>query len=177
MIVVAVKPLVPLLLLTGVVGVAVPTLLIRGSQPVTPAATGPSNGTGTVNTTKTPDAAKEKEKDDKGVFTISGSVTQLVPGGSKPLTVTISNPNGYAIDVMTIAATVAAPNPGCPASALSVAPYTYTGGTKVTAPGKGSTTMTLTAQYVDSTSVNTSACNGATFPLTFTGTADKASNQ
>lgn len=166
----------PLLLLTGVVGVAVPTLLVRSGQDATPAATNPSAGTGTVGT-KPGAPAKEKDKEDKGVFTISGSATQLTPGTSKPITITITNPNGYAIDVTSISTAVGAPNAGCPASALSVAPFVWTSGPAVTAPGKGSTTMTLTAHYVDSVTVNTSACNGVTFPLTFTGTAEKATKK
>lgn len=166
----------PLLLLTGVVGVAVPTLVVRSTaQHAAPASAQPSSGTGTVttSTSKTP-GAKDKPKEDKGVFTITGSLTQLTPGGSQPLTVTIANPNGYDIDVTSIAAIVGAPNTGCPATALVVPTYTWTSGPAVTAPGKGSTTLTLTARYVDSLTSDTSACAGVTFPLTFTGTAEKA---
>jgi len=166
----------PLLLLTGVVGVAVPTLLVR-SENAAPAAsrpsTGTATGTGTVNSAKAP-GASPKPKEDKGVFTIAGSVTALTPGSSKPLTVTITNPNGYAIDVTSITTSVGAPNPSCPGVTLTVAPYTWTSGPAVTAPGKGSTTMNLTATYVDSLTTDTSACKAVTFPLSFTGTAEKA---
>jgi hypothetical protein len=165
----------PLLLLTGVVGVAVPTLVIRSSQQAAPvASTQQSQGTGTV------DASSKGVKptpNDNRTFAIAGSVTQLVPGTSRPLTLTISNPNGYDIDVMSITTTVSSPGADCPASSLVVPPYTYTSGPTVTAPGKGSTTMTLTAQFVDSLTDNQSGCNDKAFPLTFTGTAEKSSKK
>lgn len=167
----------PLLLLAGVVGVAVPTLLVR-SENAAPAAsapaTGSATGTGTVSGAKTPGA---KDKDEKKNFTITGSVTAVTPGTSKSLTITITNPNGYAIDVTSITTSVGAPNPSCPGAALNVAPYVWTSGPAVTAPGKGSTTMNLTAHYVDSLTTDTSTCNAVTFPLTFAGTAEKATKK
>ena len=169
---------VPLLLLSGVVGVAVPTLLVR-SENASPAAASPTagapSGNGTVTSGKP--GTKPDPASDKGVFTISGSVAALTPGSPAPLTVTITNPNGYAIDVTSITTTVGAATPSCPGLRLTVAPYTWTSGPAITAPGKGSTTMNLTATYADSLTTDTSACKGVTFPLTFAGTAEKASNK
>lgn len=179
-----VKTVVPLLLLSGVVGVAVPTLVVRTAGTGSPAAaTRESQGTGTVGSAAAPSApsttakAKPESKDDKGVFGISGSVTELVPGTTRPLVVTITNPNGYAIDVLSVTTTVGSPGGGCPAGSLVVPPYAYSSGPAVSAPGKGSTTLTLSAQYVDSLTADQSGCRGATFPLTFTGTAEKATKK
>jgi hypothetical protein len=168
-----------LLLLTGVLAVAVPTAVLRHAD-VTASSSG-SNGVGTV--TGTPSgpaaspapAAKDKPaKDDKGVFGISGSVAGLVPGVAKPMTVTVSNPNGYSIQVMSISATVdPTGDTQCPAGALSVAPYAYSSGPGVVAPGKDSTTLTLSVLLADSLTADTSGCPRTPFVLSFTGTAEK----
>jgi hypothetical protein len=171
-----------LLLLTGVLAVAVPSAVLRHAD-VTASSSG-ANGTGTV-TGSAPDqsapsaspgaAAKDKPpKDDKGVFAISGSVAGLVPGVAKPMTVTVDNPNGYSIQVMSISATAGPTgNAKCPAGALSVAPYAYSSGPGVIAPGKGTTTLTLSVVLADSLTADTSGCPGTTIPLSFTGTAEK----
>jgi hypothetical protein len=62
----------------------------------------------------------------------------------------------------------------CPASALRVTPYEYVSGPGVFAPGKGTTTLTLSVRLEDSLTVNTADCPAATFPLTFSGTGEKA---
>lgn len=176
-----VKTVVPLLLLSGVAGVAVPVLVVRSAGPASPAATtGQSQGTGTVTQppAETGSKAKPPANDDKHVFGIAGSVTGLVPGTTTPLVVTITNPNGYAIDLESVTTSVGSPGGGCPTGSLVVAPYTRSpSGPAVTAPGKGTTTLTLQAHYVDSLTADQSGCRGATFPLTFTGTAEKSSKK
>jgi hypothetical protein len=177
-----------LLLLTGVLAVAVPTAVLRHAD-VTASSSG-VNGTGTVTgSSSTPSgtsaasgssgasgkAAPDKPaKDDKGVFAISGSVAGLVPGVAKPMVVTVTNPNGYSIQVMSISATAGSTGDAqCPAAALSVAPYEYSSGPGVVAPSKSTTTLTLSVLLADSLTVDTSGCPGTTFPLSFTGTAEK----
>jgi hypothetical protein len=171
-----------LLLLSGVLSVAVPAAVMRQRASVT-SASGTSNGTGTVTSSPaagdkpaTDKAAKDpKPANDKGVFTIAGTVAQLVPGVPKPMVVTVTNPNSWDIQVLTISATAGSTGKAnCPASALSVAPYSYSSGPGVLAPGKGSTTLTLSVLLADSAVTNTTDCPGTSFPLTFDGTAEKA---
>jgi hypothetical protein len=169
-----------LLLLTGVLAVAVPTAVLRHAD-VT-AASGASNGTGTV-TGSAPDPAassgkpttnKAKDPADKGTFTISGTVEDLAPGVPKPMVVTVANPNGYSIQVMSITPEVGPTGKAqCAPSALSVAPYAYSSGPGVVAPGKGSTTLTLSVLLADSLTEDITECPGTKFVLSFTGTAEK----
>jgi hypothetical protein len=164
-------------LATAATGVTGGWLLVSRDTPApAPAATtaGSTGGSGTGTVGSTAKAPGEKDKDDKGVFTISGSVNQLVPGVTQPMTLTITNPNSWDIRVLTIDTAVGSPGVAhCPSSVLTVSPYTHVGG-GVIAPRKGSTTMSVAVQLVDSSTINTNGCAGATFPLRFSGTAEKA---
>lgn len=144
-----------------------------------PAADQPPSGNGTVvgaGPSASPSPGKPGNAGPSGVFSISGSVDQLVPGHPATLPLTITNPNPWPIQVLTIDASVGAPDGSpCPASTLSVGTYTYQAGApKVSAPARGTTTMSIQVQLADSLTVDQSGCPGSTFPLTFTGTATMA---
>jgi hypothetical protein len=166
-----------LLLLSSVAVAAAGVTFAHYSHPkarATASSSSASAGNGTVQAANG-NANSDKSKDDKGVFSISGSVSQLVPGVTAQMAITIGNPNGWPIHVLTIDTAVGSPNTAnCPAASLNVAGYSYTSGPGITAPGKGTTTMTLPVRLVDSTTMNQNGCPRATFPLTFSGTAEKA---
>ena len=146
-------------------------VLVNRDEPTRASAAGNSGGTGSGRVVP---ADKEKDKDDKGIFAIAGSVGELVPGVTQLMTISINNPNSWPIQVRTIDTVVGSPQvANCPANLLSVAPYRYTSGPGVTAPGKGTTTMTVPVLLADSTTTDQNGCPGATFPLTFKGTAEK----
>lgn len=160
-----------LLLLVGVAFAA--PAVIGGNEPV--ARVGRDTGTGSAKQSPAPQVKPTAAKEDKHEFSLAGAVSGLVPGVAKPMTVTVTNPNSWTMQVMSVTATVGSTGEAnCPASALQVTPYTYTGGQGVVAPGKGSTTVTLSVVLADSLTVDTSGCPEATFPLTFAGTGEKA---
>ena len=163
---------------TAASGVSGGWLLVSRSD--TPAATaaaaagGRTGGTGTGTVGPAAKTPGEKDKDDKGVFTISGSIGGLVPGVTQPMSLTLTNPNSWDIRVLTVDTAVGSPGVArCPSSALSVSPYVHAGG-GVIVPRKGSTTLSVAVLLEDSTSVDLNGCPGASFPLAFSGTAEKA---
>jgi hypothetical protein len=168
----------------GVAG-AVTYAVTNESQPAKPAANGQQTGTGTVvggpsaQPTPSPDKGDNGSSNNgggpKGEFYISGSVTGLTPGNATVLPLTITNPNPWPIQVLTIDTGVGTPTGSpCPGSSLAVGQYTFTNGTKITAAAKSTVQMTVPVTLTDSPTENQTGCLGATFPLTFTGTAEKA---
>jgi hypothetical protein len=104
---------------------------------------------------------------DKRDFTISGQVDGLYPGARRGLVLTVANPNNFVISVQTLTVTVRAPSAsGCPASTLSVAPFS--GSLLVPANGTAARSVLVT---MSPTAVN--ACQDVTFPLVYSGTAVK----
>jgi hypothetical protein len=100
-------------------------------------------------------------------FAISGSVGGLWPGDSTSLLLTVSNPQHFAIAVNSISTSVGAANATCLATTLTVGRF------------KGS--LTVPAQGIAQVSVPVSlshsapnGCQGAVFPLTYSGLAGKA---
>jgi hypothetical protein len=112
--------------------------------------------------------ANGKDKDDKKNFQISGQVSGLYPGAQKQLNLGVSNPNNFAINVTTLTVTVGSPGVvGCAQS--NVAATSFTGSLIV---AKNATvTKSLPINMLPSAP---DQCRGATFPLTFGGTAEKS---
>jgi hypothetical protein len=111
---------------------------------------------------------KDKDKDDKKNFQISGQVSGLYPGAQKQLNLSVSNPNNFAINVTSLTVTVGSPGVvGCAQSNVAVTNFS------------GSLIVAKNATVTKSLPINmlSSApdqCRGATFPLTFGGTAEKS---
>lgn len=99
-------------------------------------------------------------------FTISGSVTGLYPGGTRPLALAVDNPNPQAIRVETLTVRVADAGPQCPGTLVSAGAFTPF---VVDARATGRTTIAL---HLAATAGN--ACRPATWTLTYSGTAVKA---
>ena len=99
-------------------------------------------------------------------FSISGAVEGLTPGGTSNLPLRITNPHNFSIFVTTIRVTVGPAANGCAPS--NVVASQYNGRLEVQK--KASAPLTLTVRMVRDPA---SACAGATFPLTYSGTAVK----
>jgi hypothetical protein len=98
-------------------------------------------------------------------FTISGSLTGLYPGASKPLVLTVTNPNNQAITVQSLTVTPHATG-GCTAGTLTTGPFTA-----FQVPGRSSATTSITIRMSGTAG---DACKGVSWPLTYSGTAVKA---
>lgn len=100
-------------------------------------------------------------------FAITGKVAGLYPGGSRPLVLTVSNPNTVKIVVTSITTTVSSPSTKCPASLVTVTPFS--GSHTVAANGSGHVTVTATLAHSAP-----NACKGVHFPFLYTGLATEA---
>lgn len=102
-----------------------------------------------------------------GAFELTGSVDGLYPGANLALPVRVENPARFAVRLLTLEVRVADAGPGCPASTISVGPYP--GGVQV--PARGEVVVDLPVTMIPGAP---DACQGATFALTYRGTAEKA---
>lgn len=165
---------------TGVVGTLAYALISGGGSPATPVAETPPSGTGTViGATPTPSpGATAAPPAVTGVFFISGSVDGLVPGNAKTMPLTVTNPNPWPIQVLTLDTGVAVPaSVACAAGTVEVGDYTYDDGDAVlTAPANGTVRVDVPVRMVDSMTVDQTACKGTTFALTFDGTAQQVTS-
>ena len=164
--------LVLLLLSAGAAGAAGYALATR-TKSGAPAAGGEPSGTGTViGGTPSPGPSGRPEAPGRaGVFSISGRVDGLVPGRPATLPLTVTNPNPWPIEIRTLDIGVEPAGNGCPASLLEVGRYAFTGGQSFAAPARGTVVVPVPVRLADSPAHDQSAC--ATFPLTFTGTAER----
>ena len=164
----------------GAIGYAVSNDQRSGNA--NPAAEQPPSGTGTV-VGASPSASPRApgggqgggQGGPSGVFSISGDAGSLVLGQPATLPLTITNPNPWPIQILTIDAAAGTPNGSpCPAAAFSVGSYRFrTGDAAVSAPARGTVRLDLTVELRDSLTQDQTGCRGATFPLTYTGTAVK----
>ena len=113
-----------------------------------------------------PTAAAVKD-DPHGTFTIAGSVGGLYPGASARLVLTVSNPQPFAIDVTSITTTVGDASASCAASNLTVAAFSG----NLNVPGRSSARVAVPVALGHAAP---DACQGAVFPLTYSGLAQKA---
>lgn len=148
--------LVVLALIAGVVLAAFLQLRLGAGHPAVITAIGAGGGAASA------DAPSAR---DNG-FSISGSVSGLFPGSSLPLVLTVTNPHPFPIQITSIATSVGSPSPGCASSNLAVTEFAG----KLMVPANSTANVTLTATLGHTTP---DACQGAVFPLHYTGTAVK----
>lgn len=154
--------LIPLTLITGVLGSAAIAAAVRG-----PASESPTsvlggqlvNGNNGNGNGKADEAAKS--------FVVSGNVDGLGPGVTRPLALRLQNPNNTAIYVESVVVTVGNSSTGCTGSNLRVGALPA----RVFVLGRGSAQASLPVTMLGSAPA---ACEGATFPLTYGGSAVKA---
>jgi hypothetical protein len=101
-----------------------------------------------------------------GSFRIAGSVGGLYPGLSRPLVLTVSNPQAFTIVVTSITTTVTDASAACLASNLSVSAFSG----QLSVPGFGTAQTSVLASMAQNAP---DACIGATFPLAYSGLAGK----
>jgi len=100
-------------------------------------------------------------------FVVSGDVGDLAPGVTRPLAVRLANPNDADISVEALQVTVGDGTGGCSGATLQVAAFTG----PVFVPRHGAAQVSLPVTMAGSAS---SVCQGATFGLTYSGSAVKA---
>jgi hypothetical protein len=103
-----------------------------------------------------------------GTFRIAGSIRGLYPGDSAPLVLTVTNPNHFAIVVTSISTTVGRPRASCVASNLTV--HRFSGQLEVPASRSAKVSVPVTLSHRAP-----NACQGALFPLTYSGLARRRS--
>jgi len=97
-------------------------------------------------------------------YEIAGEVDGLYPGAETTLNARVTNPHPFAVRVIATSAAVLDASPGCPASMLEIGDSEAT----VDVPAGGTGTVPL---HVRMSRSAPDACQGATWPLAFTGTA------
>jgi len=112
-------------------------------------------------------AAGQGQGSDHKDFIVTGQVTSLDPGVNRSLVLTVRNPNNFAIRVTSVTVAASAASSSCPAGALTLPSWTGS----LLVPKDGTTTLTLQL-LLKATAPD--ACQGATWPLTYGGTAVKA---
>jgi hypothetical protein len=125
------------------------------------------SGTGSVERKGVPSASRLLPAASKhGSFTIAGSVKGLYPGLTKPLKLTITNPQHFAIVVTSVKVAVGNASQGCKAANIAVTHFS--GRRRVGAKGSARVTLELTLAHKAP-----DACQGAVFPLRYSGRAVK----
>ena len=99
-------------------------------------------------------------------FRITGSISGLYPGGPLSLRLTVTNDENFRIEVSSITTTVHDAAPSCPAADLAVG--RYAGPLVVPANGTRSTHVPARLSHAAG-----NACQGAVFPLSYSGHAIK----
>jgi len=100
-------------------------------------------------------------------FVVSGDVADLAPGVTRPLAVRLANPNDADISVQALQVTVGDSTGGCSGDSLRVGAFAG----PVFVPRRGAAQVSLPVTMAPSASP---ACEGATFRLTYSGSAVKA---
>ena len=100
-------------------------------------------------------------------FVVSGDVAGLAPGVTRTLSLRLSNPNRDAISVEALVVTVGDSSTGCSGDTLQVGALAG----PVLVPGSGEAGASLPVTMASSAP---SVCQGATFRLTYGGSAVKA---
>jgi hypothetical protein len=100
-------------------------------------------------------------------FVMSGQVENLRPGGSRPMVLTVRNPNSVGIRVTSLTVRAGAASVACQASLLTLPQWTGS----LVVPKNGTATLTVNVALRPTAP---DACQGARWPLTYGGTAVKA---
>jgi hypothetical protein len=142
-----------------------------------------SSSTGTAAAAKQPSPSASPNNNGNGVgngkgndkkdLVVSGSVTGLYPGATRPLSLNVTNDNNFSVRLYQLTADVGRPvttgtstlKAFCRGTAVTIVLPTL----PVTIP-EGGGTLSATAQ-MDTASTND--CRNATFPITYTGKVDK----
>ena len=103
----------------------------------------------------------------RSAFGIHGGTTGLYPGRSQPLELTVTNPQSFAITVTSITTAVGPASAACPAADLQVGPF----GGSLAVPAGGRAAVAVTATLAGAAP---DACQGALFPLQYTGQGQKS---
>jgi hypothetical protein len=105
-------------------------------------------------------------------FTMTAALTgvPIMIGDTRNLTITVTNPNTQSITIQSIDVTVRQPAAaGCNPAWLAVTDFAGT--PTVVVPARGSRALTVPATLLDLPTVDQNACQGASFPLSLSGTA------
>jgi hypothetical protein len=102
-----------------------------------------------------------------GTFRIAGSASKLYPGATVPLVLTVTNAQPFVIEVTSLTVKVSNASAKCAGTNLKAS--SFTGRLRVPARRSAKTTLHLTMQpsALD-------GCQGAHFPLSFSGLARQA---
>jgi len=124
---------------------------------------------GSSAASKPPASAKSNNGQANGHrdFVVSGQVEDLRPGGTRPMVLTVRNPNSIGIRVTSLTVRAGAASAGCSASSLTLPQWTGS----LVVPKNGTATLTV---QVGLKPTAPDACQGAQWPLTYGGTAVKA---
>lgn len=151
--------------------VAITPLLSSGHRFVVPAApaappASPSTGRDAANASANPGIPQVLggEIDRPGALHLAGTVGGLYPTATQPLAITLTNGGAVPLNVVDLVVTVGDANASCAASSLQVAPFT--GSLLVPANGAAVTSVDVTMSPTADNS-----CQGAAFPLAYSGTA------
>jgi hypothetical protein len=95
----------------------------------------------------------------------------LFPGQERQLRVVVTNPNPSTLTVRTIEVTVETPTPAtCNAAWFTVGDYNASSDAALTVDPQGSRVVVLPIELVNLPTTNQNACQGATIPLSLSGT-------
>jgi hypothetical protein len=100
-------------------------------------------------------------------FVVSGQVENLRPSGTRPMVLTVRNPNSVGIRVTSITVRAGAASASCQASLLTLPQWTGS----LAVPKNGTAMLTVNVGLKPTAP---DACQGARWPLTYGGTAVKA---
>jgi hypothetical protein len=124
-------------------------------------------GVGSVERNSVPPASRLQPAASKhGSFGIAGSVKGLYPGLTKPLRLTLTNPQHFAIVVTSVTVAVGNASQGCKAANIAVTHFS--GRRRVAAKGSARVKLEITLVHKAP-----DACQGAVFPLRYRGRAVK----
>jgi hypothetical protein len=121
---------------------------------------GPDSTAGSMST------ADAEQAQSTGTFKIAGSVGGLYPGQSKPLVLTVKNPQGFKIVVTSMTTKVKNASATCPASNLTVSAFSGQLAVPANGSAKTSVVVTMAKSAPD-------ACKAVTFPLVYSGLAKR----
>ena len=99
-------------------------------------------------------------------FEISGDTVGLYPTVVRTLDLKLENPHNVVVTVATLQIQVGDAGPGCASTNLTVEPVDL----PIDIPASGETTLAVSVRLADDPA---DACQGARFPLTYTGTATR----
>jgi hypothetical protein len=114
------------------------------------------------------DATRDLQRDNglagQAHFAISGRVTDLYPGATIPLVLTLTNENSFAISVTSVEVSVRLARSGCGPANIEVGPFHG----PVVVAARDSAKAEISVRMVENPD---DACQGATFPLDYRGAA------